>query len=107
MANPQCENGYTKIANELLEAICKYITNPSWLRIGFLVIRLTYGWGRKEALINLKSLATKAGLTEEYVKSVMIEMELSKILKKLDFKKPYEAIVSFNKDYTQWKTYEK
>jgi len=105
MANPQVENGHTRIANELLEAICKFISNPSFLRIGFMVIRLTYGWGRKEAEINIKSLSTKIGLTDEYIKSVIIEMELAKILKKVEFKKPYLAIIQFNKDYTQWNTY--
>ena len=105
MASPQIENGYTKIANELLEAICKYISNPSFLRLSLMIVRLTYGWGRKEAIINLKSLSTKIGLTEEYTKSVIFEMESVKIIKKLEFKEPYKALIEFNKDYTQWNTY--
>lgn len=102
MASPQLEGGYTKIANELLEAMCKYITNPSSLRIALIIVRLTYGWNRKEALINLKSIATKLNLTEEYVKKTITEMEFLKILK-VNFKKPYQAEISFNKNYEKWK----
>lgn len=102
MASPQLENGYTKIANELIEALCRYVSNPSYLRIGLIIIRLTYGWGRKEAVINLKSIATKLGLGQEYVKNIVVEMENDGMLK-VDYEKPYEAKIVFVKDYEQWK----
>ena len=101
MANPRVSEGYTRIANELLEAMCKYISNPSFLRVSLIIIRLTYGWGRKEALINLKSLATKLTLTVEYVRAIIVEMELAEMIK-ADFKKPYQAVITFNKDYEEW-----
>lgn len=44
MANPQLEDGYTRIANELLEAICKFPFNGSQFRILLFLIRKTYGW---------------------------------------------------------------
>lgn len=32
MANPQLENGYTSIANEILDNLCKLSLNGRWLR---------------------------------------------------------------------------
>ena len=101
MANPQTEHGYTKIANELLQALIKYVTNPSWLRTSLFIIRLTYGWGRKEVTSNLKSFASMLHLSEEYIKSILTEMELSKMIT-IQWKDARKFVVSFNKDYEQW-----
>jgi phage replication O-like protein O len=101
VANPQCEHGYTKIANELLEALVKYCANPSWLRISLMIIRLTYGWNRKEAEVNLKSIATKLTLKEEYIREIVIELEAAKIIK-LHFTKPHMAVISLVKDWEKW-----
>jgi len=102
MANPQIENGHTRIANELLEAIFKYVTNPTWLRLSLVIIRLTYGWQRKEVISNIKSFSKLVRMTEEYVKTSLVEMELEHMVV-LEFKNPREFKVSINKDYEQWK----
>ncbi len=101
MASPQVENGHTRIANELLEAVFKYINNPTWLRLMLLIVRLTYGWQRKEVVSNLKSFSKILGLTEEYIKTSLIEMELEKMIA-IEFKNAREFKVSIKKDYEQW-----
>jgi phage replication O-like protein O len=45
--NPQVEDGYTKISNELLEQIYAAHFNPTQFGIIFCVIRNTYGYNRK------------------------------------------------------------
>lgn len=102
MSDVQLEHGYTKIANELLEALCEYCTNPSFLRISLLIIRLTYGWSRKEVVSNTKSFASMLNLTEEYVRSILIEMEFNKMID-LDFHNDHRKFkVNIKKDYEKW-----
>jgi len=106
MANPQLENGHTRIANELLWVIIKYITNPSWLRTVLLIIRITYGYQRKETTSNYKSFVTSLNLTEEYIKTILFELADQNII----FYKPRDSFkfnVALNKDYESWKIYKK
>jgi len=101
MASPQIEHGYTKIANELLQAIYKYITNPTWLRVALLIIRLTYGWNRKEVISNVTSFATTLRISEEYIKNILIEMEHSCMVR-IEWKGPRKFKLSLEKDYEKW-----
>ncbi len=47
MAKAQLENGYTKIANELLEKACSTQLNTNEFRVFFAIVRLSYGWNQK------------------------------------------------------------
>jgi len=102
MASPQLEGGYTRISNELLWALVKYVTNPTWLRIAFLVCRITYGYKRKDAVSNYKSFTKIVNLTEEYVKTALMEMETQNII----FYEPKDGFkfkIGMNKNYETWK----
>lgn len=48
MASPQLENGYTKIANELLEAMARSKFDTCQWAIILWVLRNSYGWNKKE-----------------------------------------------------------
>jgi len=63
MANPQLENGYTRIANELLEATAKFPFNGAQLRMILFLWRKTYGFQKKEDKISLSQWATGTGLS--------------------------------------------
>jgi phage replication O-like protein O len=57
MPNPQLEDGYVNVANELLEAFCRVsLTAYEW-RILHALIRLTYGYHRKS--ITLEGMIKK------------------------------------------------
>lgn len=102
MANPQCENGYTKIANELLEAICNRMTNSTWIRILLFTCRITYGWNRKEAQSNYQAYATKLNLTKDTIKSTLHELMDRKIVILAVVSKE-QFVVSICKNYDLWK----
>lgn len=53
MANPQCENGYTKISNEILEALAKIQLNGNSRRVLDVIFRKTYGYNKKSDRISL------------------------------------------------------
>ena len=52
MANPQKENGYTAIANEVLEQLVKAGLLGSELSMAIFVIRKTWGFQKKEDIIS-------------------------------------------------------
>lgn len=100
MAVPQCENGYTKIANELLEAlIARRI--PGVIRQVFdCIIRNTYGYSCKERAISLKTIQLATGLEAKHVcraRNVLIE---SKMINMKPTSK--DNIYSINKNYNEW-----
>ena len=63
MANPQLENGYTRIANEILEAMAKVKLSPTQYRVLFVVWRYTYGFSRKSADLSLTFWRTQLDAT--------------------------------------------
>ena len=58
-ANPQLEDGYTRISNELLEAICASDLTGLQMRILMLFLRKSYGYGKKEATFSLEYIQEK------------------------------------------------
>jgi phage replication O-like protein O len=102
MASPQCEHGYTKIANELIEAMAYRICNSTWLKVLLYIIRITYGWQRKEVETNYQSIATKTGFSKDTIKNAILDMSDRKLL---DFRvvSRERFYISINKNYEIWK----
>ena len=64
MANPQTSNGYTKIANEIVEALCKVRLPAEVMCVSLTVIRLTYGWSRTKATITRREFMDATGMNK-------------------------------------------
>jgi phage replication O-like protein O len=73
VADPQLENGYTRIANELLEALVRLRCPPVVLAATLAVIRETYGYNRKTAPIARSRLAEVMGLSYERARHALSE----------------------------------
>ena len=58
MANPQLENGYTKVANEILDALVKIRLSPNESRLLWFIIHKTYGWHKKTDRISISHVVT-------------------------------------------------
>ena len=103
MANPQKENGYTSIANEILEHLYRLKLNGTQFRIIMSIWRFTYGFSRKQHEMS-ESFISQA--TETHIKQVsrelasLIEMNIIKVVKEASFKS--SRIISFNKNYDTW-----
>lgn len=105
MANPgpQVENGYTRIANEVLEAIYSADLNSTQLKIVLAVIRYTYGFNRKEHNMSLSFISKATGITRRYVStelSRLIERRIILITK--EHTDTSSRMLKFNKHYEQW-----
>ncbi|MBM3253886.1 MAG: replication protein [Candidatus Omnitrophica bacterium] len=99
--NPQPENGYTRIANELLEAIISYPFTKAELKLILLIIRKTYGWNRKKVSMSYGILSNLTYLNKRYIKKVIYKLIKDKVLtKEKDNKK---NILGLNKRYHQWR----
>jgi len=101
MANPQKENGYTAIANEILEHIVKARLNATQFRIIMVVWRYTYGFKRKEHDLSAEFLAEAIGSDRRQIRRELKALEekgiIFQIIKPCVYRK-----IGFNKDYSQW-----
>ena len=103
MASPQKENGYTSIANELLEQLYRRRFSASQLKILLLVIRFTYGFNRKTATLSNTFIAAGTGMHEITVSKEVGTLLRDNVLKL--YKKPSfhsSRIIGINKDYDSW-----
>lgn len=103
MTGPQLEDGYTRIANEILEQISKMPINGTQFRILMVIWRYTYGYNRKECEISSKFIAEASGLSERQVRrelKKLIDMNIIKVVKEATFTSP--RILAFNKYYDTW-----
>lgn len=107
MANPQCENGFTKIANELLEALTRADLSGHCFKITLLVIRKTYGFLKVDDLISLSQMARMSGLSKSRCSQIINLLEDKKIITVSDYCSGLTKKYRFNKDFETWKTVSK
>ena len=105
MASPQTGNGYTAVANEIIEELIKRSFTATQLKIIMLIRRQTYGWkGRKSAELSLSFFQKATNVSKRYLSdgvNELIKMNVIKEIKKSTYNSP--RIVGFNKDYDTWK----
>lgn len=105
MANPQVENGFTAISNELLEAIYKADITKNEMRVLFCVIRYTYGYHVESSSLSCGFIASEVGIPKQRVSEAIIGLKSKNIIivKDAEFRKPQE--ISIQKDYEKWGCY--
>lgn len=64
MANPQIENGYTRIANEIMDALAKIRIPGQARQVLDFILRKTYGWNKKTDMISLSQFVEGTGLSK-------------------------------------------
>lgn len=103
MADVQLEHGYTKIANELLDAIQSFRFTQNQLKLLLALWRNTYGWNRKQCEFSLNQIIRQTGLQRKRVIETLQSLEESNVI--IEVKAPIGSspkIVEFNKNYTKW-----
>lgn len=101
MANPQIENGYTKIANEIMEALCKIRINGEAIQILFVIFRKTYGYNKKEDVISLSQFSVLTGLKRPNICRAINKLKQMNIIIQKD--NDIANIYQLNKDFSTWK----
>lgn len=96
MASPQWENGFTKIANEIVEALVKVRLPPSEKDIVLFIIRKTYGYQKKEDRISLTQFEKGTDLSRPTVVKALKNLISRNMVVKAGL------LIRFNKDYEKW-----
>jgi phage replication O-like protein O len=87
MANPQKENGYTVIANEILEALMRIRLSGEEWKCLLVILRKTYGWNKKEDKISLSQFVLMTGMKKQSVHRALKKLSsknISSVSKKAD-----------------------
>lgn len=103
MPGPQKENGYTPIANELLEAIYSANFNATQLKIVLMLMRYTYGFSRKEHGISLTFISKGTGISRRYVSTELKKLVTAGVIEVTREHTDTEArMLMLNKHYKEW-----
>jgi len=103
MASPQKENGYTPIANELMEHIYKTNFTSTEFKIVLLVSRFTYGFSRSEHDFSLTFISNAINISKRYVSTSVLKLIEDKILIVVsEHTMTVSRTIKLNKDYDQW-----
>jgi phage replication O-like protein O len=103
LVNPQKENGYTPIANEILEVLAKTPLNGTQRRIIDVIWRYTYGFNRKAHELSENFISKAIDCDRRQVRrelNLLIDYKIISVKKEATFKSSRE--VEFNKYYDNW-----
>lgn len=103
MAGPGLEDGFTRIANEILVEVGQRKFNASQLRIVLIIWRYTYGYSRKDhgfALTFLQQLTKLPASTVKREVGLLIKSRVLTVVQKETSVMPRR--LSFNKHFEQW-----
>jgi len=100
MANPQKENGFTPIANDIIDQLCKAPLNDYEHRCLYFLLRKTYGWRKKKDRISLSQFSQGTGIPKPHVCRTMKTLVRKKIVTRTG--NGYHVNYEFQKDYDLW-----
>ena len=102
MANPQIENGYTRIANSILGALANIrIPGESRQCLDF-IIRKTYGYGKKKDSISLSQFVDATSIPKNRICRALGKLKDMNLIV-TQKKNAIHTTYCFNKDYDAWK----
>ena len=103
MANPQKEEGYTAIANEIMDALCRIRIPGEEMQVLNVILRKTYGWKKCEDAISLSQFVEMTGMNKPHIIQSVKGLLLKKVILVTENGKATAKVYKFNKDYDQWK----
>jgi phage replication O-like protein O len=106
--SPQTEDGFTRIANELLEAIILSRFSGRQINIIFAIIRCTYGFNKKQDAVSSWQLAKMTNIDRSHVSKTINELVKLNVIKRLPSGRHshgrFVNDLAINKYYEQWAT---
>lgn len=102
MADPQLENGYTRIADELLEALARASLSAREMAIVLAVVRKTYGFQKKSDRISASQISEATGIATKKIGKLLRSLEEKKILRINNRGQGRIARIALQKNHTMW-----
>ena len=96
MANPQLEDGYTSIANEILERLALIKISPADWRVLVTIIRRTYGFHKKVDWIANFQIVKSTGLCKAVVSRSLARLKKNNLIIRNG------KTIGFQKNWEQW-----
>ncbi|WP_334159754.1 replication protein [Achromobacter insolitus] len=100
VSTPQVEDGHTRLANELLEAMCRAGFSARQWAVVMAVVRKTYGYGKKADDISLGQLSSMTGIAKPHVSRAVNNLIAAGVLRRSAG--TFGNSLSVNKRYKQW-----
>ncbi|MDD4773356.1 MAG: replication protein [Eubacteriales bacterium] len=106
MASPQLENGFARVANEILEATAAAKLNGTQYAIIICVWRQTYGYQRKAHNLSESFISKATGMSRRSVQVAINDLIKSNIITVVSEPTFSTARkIAFQKDYEKWSIY--
>jgi phage replication O-like protein O len=105
MASPQKENGFTPIANELLDALCRTQVNSEARRLFDYILRKTYGFNKKSDVIAASQFIKGTGLPRRSVERGRRVLRKLNMITTDKIDGSQKLKISIQKDYARWSGY--
>lgn len=102
MANPQSEEGHTRISNELLEAVLRRSFTGQELKVIFYAARETYGWSRTKAQISYGMISRFTGISRRNAIRICKSLQRRGVLFFQGSGDRYAHIMGIQKNYDLW-----
>ena|SRR3990167_1027846 len=104
MASPQLEKGHTRIAHDIIQAIASSNLSSVQIRTVLWLIRLTYGFQRKDVVTNPMAFASKLKTTEKYMTQTFDELQKLSVIT-AEWATPNVCKLTLVKDFDKWKCF--
>lgn len=96
MAGPQVEDGFTRIANELFEALLSADLSKREMKIVWYVVRMTYGFRRKLVELRNGDITKATGICKQNIGPTIAALVESNVLVRQG------SEIGIQKDYLKW-----
>ena len=100
MANPQTEHGFTRISNEIMEALARIRINGEAWQVLNVILRKTYGFNKKEDKISLSQFVLSTLIKRPNVCRALNKLKTMRIIIQID--NGNIQSYRFNKDFDTW-----
>lgn len=96
-----CDDGYTRLANDILETSYKLRINGNAMSVLLAIVRMTYGWNKPRDRIAGVQLADETGLNESEVSLALKTLLARKIITAIGDKRKVKTI-GINRNTSEW-----
>lgn len=102
MASPELEDGFTRIANGLLEALARHPFSKRHYAVLLAVVRLSYGYGAKVARASSARLSELTGIAPNHCREAVRELEAMGVLRSQQG--PEGKTLAIVKHFDRWRS---
>lgn len=96
------DDGYTKIANLLLEALAMAKLNGVQKGICLFLWRRTYGWGKTDDAISLREFSEACGTSESYISRQIKHLVSLRVIIRVSHEAGKTPVYTFNTKIAEW-----